>query len=408
MKKKIITLLFAVMLLTMSVGCSSPAEDSSADEVQTETAEKMKEAEESEETGGTQAVDPKAPVIEGLTYESTVEMEYAECFQIYRYEGGYSVVRIDDGRDYILIPEGGEIPKDLPASVIIIQLPLENIYIQATSSISYFDELNAIDHIRLSGTRQDGWYVDGMIEAMDRGDVLFAGKYSEPDFEMMVSEGCDLALESTMILHNPEVLEKIEEMGIPVLIERSSYEKHPIAKTEWVKLIGELVGEPEAAEELFQEQKSYVAGLEDFENTEKTVAFFYVNQNGIIVTRKSDDYLPKMIELAGGRYIFENLGDPDKATSGVNLTMEEFYASAKDADYIIYNASIDEPLTSVDDLLDMNTLFADFKAVKEGNVWTTGKSLHQANSDLGEMILDINEMLTDDTVQNLRFMQRLQ
>ena len=45
MKKKIITLLFAVMLLTMSVGCSSPAKDSSADEVQTETAEKMKEAE---------------------------------------------------------------------------------------------------------------------------------------------------------------------------------------------------------------------------------------------------------------------------------------------------------------------------------------------------------------------------
>ena len=115
-----------------------------------------------------------------------------------------------------------------------------------------------------------------------------------------------------------------------------------------------------------------------------------------------------MIELAGGRYIFENLGDPEKATSGVNLTMEEFYATAKDADYIIYNASIDDPLTSVADLIDENELFADFKAVKEGNVWTTGKSLHQSNSDLGEMIKDLNEMLTNPDAQELKFMTRLQ
>lgn len=399
MKKKIVAALLAVMLVTLLVGCGSPAVESTTDDVQVE---------ETEASDDSQTVDTKAPVIEGLTYESTVEMEYAECFQIYRYEGGYSVIRVDDGRDYILIPEGGEVPADLPASVTILQLPLDNIYLQATSSMSFFDELEAIDHIRLSGTKQDGWYIDGAVEAMENGEMIFAGKYSEPDYELLVSEGCDLALESTMLLHNPEVMEKLEEMGIPVLIERSSYENHPIAKTEWVKLIGELVGEPEKAEELFREQKAYVSGLEDFENTEKTVAFFYVNQNGIIVTRKSDDYLPKMIELAGGRYIFENLGDPEKATSGVNLTMEEFYASAKDADYIIYNASIDEPLTSVDELLGLSELFADFKAVQEGNVWTTGKSLHQANGELGEMILDINEMLTNPDVQELKFMTRLQ
>ena len=408
MKKRIISFLLAAALAVTSLGCGTSKENNGTEDVQAEVSEDEQSSDAEGEIIEDGEVDAKAPVIEGLTYESTVELEYAECFRIYRYEGGYSVIRIDDGRDYILIPEGGLVPEDLPESVVVMQLPLDNMYLQATSCISYFDELNAIDHIRLSGTRQEGWYVDGMIDAMESGDVLFAGKYSEPDFEMMISEGCDLALESTMILHNPEVLEKIEELGIPVFIERSSYEKHPLAKTEWVKVIGEFVGEPEAAQALFEEQKEYVDGLEDFENTEKTVAFFYVNTNGIVVTRKSADYYPKMIELAGGRYIFENLGDPEKATSGVNLSMEEFYASAKDADYIIYNASIDEPLNSVAELIEMNALFADFKAVKDGNVWTTGKSLHQANSDLGEMILDLNQMLTDDTAQELRFMHRLQ
>ena len=34
---------------------------------------------------------------------------------------------------------------------------------------------------------------------MENGDMLFAGKYSEPDFEMLLTEGCDLAIASMMI-----------------------------------------------------------------------------------------------------------------------------------------------------------------------------------------------------------------
>lgn len=392
MRKGFVAVLLAALLAGLCVGCGSieSSGGTTDDAQQTET-----------------GIDPNAPEIDGLTYESTVKLEYAERFKIYRYEGGYSVIRVYDGRDYILIPEGGEVPEDLPSSVTVIHKSLENIYIQATSSMCFFASLDAMDHLRLSGTKEDGWYIDEAVEAMKNEELLFAGKYSEPDYEMLVSESCDLALESTMILHNPEVQEKLEEMGIPVFIERSNYEKHPLAKTEWIKVIGEMVDEPEKAEELFEVQKGYVQSLDDFENTEKTVAFFYVNDNGVVVTRKTDDYLPKMIELAGGRYCFENLGDPEKATSGVNMTMEEFYASTKDVDYLIYNASIAEPLESVDDLIEINALFADYKAVKEGHVWTTGRSLHQATDALGGMILDINQMLTDENAEELTYMTHL-
>lgn len=394
MKKGLVAVLLAALLTGLCMGCGSTdhSDETSKNGQQTES-----------QTG----IDPNAPEIEGLTYESTVNLEYAERFKIYRYEGGYSVIRVYDGRDYILIPEDGNVPEDLPSSVTVIHKPLDNIYIQATSSMCFFASLDAMDALRLSGTKEDGWYIDAAVEAMRNGDLLFAGKYSEPDYEMLIAESCDLALESTMLLHNPEVQEKLEEMGIPVFIERSNYEKQPLAKTEWIKVIGEMVGEPEKAEELFEIQKGYVQSLEDFQNTEKTVAFFYVNDNGVVVTRKSDDYLPAMIELAGGRYCFENLGDPEKATSGVNMTMEEFYASTKDVDYLIYNASIADPLESVDDLIEINALFADYKAVKEGHVWTTGKSLHQATDALGGMILDINKMLTDENAEELTYIKHL-
>lgn len=351
--------------------------------------------------------EPGITEIEGLTHVETADLEYAECFQIERYEGGYSMIHISDGSNYLVIPEEGTIPKNLPEEVIVLQKPLDHIYLVATSAMSMFDTIGALGDVRLSGTKAEDWYVENAVLAMEDGDILYAGKYSAPDYELLLAEKCDLSIQSTMILHTPEVQEKLEEMGIPVLVEHASYESHPLGRTEWVKLYGELMGKEKEALAVFEEQKAYVAELNEFENTEKTVAFFYVNQNGTVVVRKSSDYVPAMIELAGGRYVFENLGDPEKVTSGVNLTMEEFYAGAKDADYIVYNATIDDPLTCIDDLLQKSELFENFKAVQNGNVWSTDRYLYQAANENGSMIKDLNTMLVDDTAEELKFMYRL-
>ena len=83
-----------------------------------------------------------------------------------------------------------------------------------------------------------------------------------------------------------------------------------------------------------------------------------------------------MIELAGGRYIFENLGD-DSKRSTMNMQVEEFYNKAKDADYLIYNSTIDGGVKSVDELIEKCSVLSDFKAVKSGDVWCTEKDVYQ-------------------------------
>ena len=85
---------------------------------------------------------------------------------------------------------------------------------------------------------------------------------------------------------------------------------------------------------------------------------FYVSSDGTVVVRRSDDYIPKMIELSGGRYVFDDLTGDDSNTSAVKLTMEEFYAQAADADYLIYNSSIDNPINSVKDLEEKDALIS--------------------------------------------------
>ena len=129
----------------------------------------------------------------------------------------------------------------------------------------------------------------------------------------------------------------IEDLGIPVFVDYSSYESHPLGRTEWIKLYGALLNKEEEADTFFDQQAHVIEELKGFENTEKTVAYFYVSTDGSIVVRKSDDYIPSMIEIAGGRYAFKDLKNPDSNAPSVKLTMEEFYATAVDADYLIYN-----------------------------------------------------------------------
>ena len=386
-----VAMLTAVMACT-AVSMPVMAEDTSAD---------------TESTAQDSDFTDEAPQIPGLTFESEMELKYAQCFHVFYYNDGYALIDIKDDGQFLVVPEGKEAPADMDKSIAVIQKPVSRIYLAATSAMALFNAIDGLDSIRLSGTQASGWYVDDAAQAMEDGKILFAGKYDEPDYELLINEDCDLAIESTMILHSPKVAEMIKELGIPVMIDQSSYESHPLGRTEWVKLYSVLLGKEKEAEAFFEEQAKVIEDLSGFTNTEKTVAYFYINTDGSAVVRTSDDYIPKMIEIAGGRYIFPDLKNTEGTGSSVRLTMEEFYNQAVNTDYLIYNASIDSPITSIDDLLAKSDLFADFKAVKDGNVWCTGKQLYQATDIVGELIKDVHLMLTDGDEKDMTFLTKV-
>ena len=346
--------------------------------------------------------------IPGLTYDHSMELEYATQFAVDYYQDDYAMITIAQEGSYLVVPEGKEAPEGLDKEIKVLQQPLDHIYLVATSSMDLFRAIDGIGNITLSGTDANGWYIEEAKEAMENGNIQYAGKYSAPDYELILANGCDLAIESTMIYHSPDVREKLEEFGIPVLVEHSSYESDPLGRMEWLKLYAVLLDKEEEADAYFQSQTDMLTDILGAENTEKTVAFFSINSNGYVTVRKTGDYISKMIELAGGRYIFQNLGD-DNALSTMNMQMEDFYAGACDADYIIYNSAIESELHSLDELLEKSSLLADFKAVKEGNVWCTEKSLFQETTGIATMISDMHTMLTSDDpdLSQLTYMYRL-
>ena len=330
-----------------------------------------------------------------------LQLEYAENFSVDYYDGGYKLLTIKDGTQILIVPEGKETPDTLDESVIVLQQPMDNIYLVSSAVMDMFRELDALDTIGFSAQKAENWYIDEAKTAMENGNILYAGKYSSPDYELLVSKKCSLAIENSMILHSPEVKEMLEDFNIPVMIEYSSYESHPLGRVEWIKFFGALIGKEEEAEEAFEKQTEIVDRVTAKEKTDKTVAFFYITSNGLVQVRQSNDYIPKMIELAGGRYIFEDLGD-DSKRSTMNMQVEEFYNGAKDADYLIYNSTIDGGVQTIDELIEKCSVLRDFKAVQNGDVWCTQRDIYQQSMSIGFLIEDIYNMIqgADDTEMN--------
>lgn len=342
------------------------------------------------------------------TVTGSLQLQYADQFSADYYTGGYTLITIADGNRYLLVPEGTPIPSKLDKDITPLCQPLDHIYLAATSAMDLYRAVGGMDAIRLSSQQAKDWYVPEAREAMERGDILYAGKYNVPDYELLFAEGCDLAVESTMIYHSPEVKEQLERLGIPVLVERSSYEKNPLGRIEWMKLHALLLNKLPQAEAAFEAEMASVAPVLDQPATGKTVAFFAINPTGYVTVRKSGDYIARTIELAGGSYIFADLTDDSSSASTVNLQMEAFYTGAKDADVLIYNSTLQGELFSMEQLLAQSALLSDFKAVQTGNVWCTGQNVFQQSMSLGGLIRDIHTVLTEEHPENLTYLHHLE
>ena len=385
-----------------------------ADTSEQEDADGAEKGQQTAAVGG----NPAKTAAASLTYDHSMELSYAENFAVDYYEGGYKLLTTRLNGDRILIvPKHQQAPEDAealvspsaegePGKLIVLQEPVKNLYLVASSVMDMFAQLDSMDAISMCGLKEEDWYIPAAKQAMKDGTLLYAGKYSQPDYELLLSQNCSMAIENSMIYHTPEVMEKLDEFGIPTLVEYSSYEEHPLGRVEWVRFFGALLDQEEKADQLFEKQKEALKRVETEESTGKTVAFFYITSNGLVQVRQSTDYIPKMIELAGGKYVFENLGDPDSRRSTVNLQLEDFYDGAQDADFLVYNTTIDRQVQTLEDLLKKCSLLKDFKAVKNHQVWCTTEDMYQQSMSAGNLIEDFHRMLTGDDKET-RYLYRL-
>lgn len=384
-----------------------------ADTSEQEDADGAEKGQQTAAVGG----NPAKTAAASLTYDHSMELSYAENFAVDYYEGGYKLLTTRLNGDRILIvPKHQQVPEDAealvspsaegkPGKLIVLQEPVKNLYLVASSVMDMFAQLDSMDAISMCGLKEEDWYIPAAKQAMKDGTLLYAGKYSQPDYELLLSQNCSMAIENSMIYHTPEVMEKLDEFGIPTLVEYSSYEEHPLGRVEWVRFSVRCWIRKKKQINCLKNKRS-IKARRNRRKHRKNCRLFYITSNGLVQVRQSTDYIPKMIELAGGKYVFENLGDPDSRRSTVNLQLEDFYDGAQDADFLVYNTTIDRQVQTLEDLLKKCSLLKDFKAVKNHQVWCTTEDMYQQSMSAGNLIEDFHRMLTGDDKET-RYLYRL-
>lgn len=330
-----------------------------------------------------------------LDYEEP--LQYATQFTLTHYKGGYAILTIPHSGDtnWLLVPEGKSVPEELPENTVVLQQPLNKIASGVTAMVSVIDAIGGLDNVVATTTKQESWNLPNVAAAMEAGKLKYFGSYSEPDFELLMSEGIQLEVDSTMILNKPEVMDKYKEVGIPCMVDCSSYEEHPLGRVEWVKLYGAILNMEEEAEAFFNEEAAKIETLSALEKTGKTAVMYYVSSDTYYL-RNAGDYTVAMLNLAGGETIAPDVG-PDKSGS-TKMTFEEFYATCKDADYIFY-VVLTCPFETREEMIAENALYADFKAVQEDRVFTTRPGFSQSAAMLADVVVEINSVLNDPTIE---------
>lgn len=334
-----------------------------------------------------------------------LELHYAECFSIEWLAGGAARL-IAGNEEYLILPADTEIPPGLDV-LPRITIPAKNIYLASSSAADLFLQAGALSAVHFSGTSAENWLIPELRESLETEQIFYAGKYSAPDFELLLTEGCDLAVENTMILHSPATREKLEELGVPVLVEYSSYEPHPLGRVEWVKLYGLLTGRLDEAEAFFTAQEELFRTAAVSKPSGKTVAFFHLTPAGAVVVRRRADYVTRMIEFAGGQPTVTDLPEKENALSTVSIQMESFYAQACDADILIYNSTVAGDVETMEQFLALNPLLKNFRAVRENHVWCTEMSMFQRSSAAAGMVADLRAVISDTADENLHYLHKV-
>ena len=140
------------------------------------------------ENGG---IDPK---FDGkLEFDHAMELEYAKCFSVDYYKGGYKIAKTVDGTTMLIVPEGMSVPADAPAEAIILQQPVSNLLVSSTPVTSLINAVGALDAISLTTYDVDSWYIDEVKDAMNAGKLTYIGEHKEPDYEKITASGTTLA-----------------------------------------------------------------------------------------------------------------------------------------------------------------------------------------------------------------------
>jgi iron complex transport system substrate-binding protein len=295
------------------------------------------------------------------------QIEFAENFELYEYQD-YKIVRIKNvspastqQETYVFHKKEVLLPDSLKQYISVV-VPVQSIVVTSTTHIPSLEMLG-VENSLIGFPGLDYISSEKVRVLIDSGKIKEVGRNERLNTELVLDLDPEVLVSYT-INQTSEILENLKNAGVKVLLNGDWNEKHALGKAEWIKFFGALFDKDEKAKEVFDTIKS------DYEQA-KALAQKANLKPSVITGNIYEDvwYLPK-----GDSWSAEFLADANtnyywsdtSGTGSLALSFEEVFDTAQDADYWIGAGSY----ASLDEMLIANPHYREFKAFKEGNVYT--------------------------------------
>jgi iron complex transport system substrate-binding protein len=259
------------------------------------------------------------------------------------------------GYHYLLVPKGEDVPAH-DEQTQVITVPIENIVCTSTTHIPLLDYINETDKL-IGFATTDYISSEKMRKRIDAGLVKDLGIDKGMNIEMLYTLKPSLVMGYTMTKDLGQ-LKKIQELGIPVVINAEYLEKHPLGRAEWIKFMALFFGKEREADSVFTEiEKEYLS-------TQQLVSEIKIKPtvlSGIVYGDAwfmpgGQNYAAKLLKDAGCVYLWS----ADSTSGFLQLSFESVYARAKEADLWIGVGSF-KKLEEIKATEERYTLFKPFK-----------------------------------------------
>lgn len=303
---------------------------------------------------------------------------------------------------YVLVEKDDTVSYDLPEDAVEIRVPVDNMIIDSEVYASAIAELGALE--KISGMF-DAAYVSAPVvkKRIEEGKIKSVGQPSAPDLEKIYSLHPEVMLISYFDGMQTQHIDKLE---IPIIKMFDLQESTPLARAEWLRFIGRLIGKSDEADEVYAQvaEKYSTMRQDNGENKDGQKVLTDTMYEGVWYVPAPGSYQATLLEDAGARY-FKAEG-PEGVT--LNLTPEQVLVEGGDADiWIIRHYGDREELKAI---LSSDPVYKEIKAYGEGNVYFSDTSKSNIYGEFPfhpeRLLEDYRKILAGDSV-GLRYFEKL-
>ncbi|PMB06491.1 ABC transporter substrate-binding protein [Fischerella thermalis CCMEE 5198] len=295
-----------------------------------------------------------------ITHARGLAVEYHKHYKVVTVKNPWQNAKTQF--QYVLVQCGTPSPEGFKQAQVIT-VPINSIASLSTTHLPHLAKLGVVDKlIGVSNINQVN--TPEVVERIKAGNITQVGNNSNVDIEKLLSLNPDLVTTFGTGNSQTDSYSKLTEAGLKVGINAEYMEDTPLGRSEWLKFTALFFNQEAKAEKIFNEiAQKYTQIAKKAQSVKNRPSVFVgFNFKGTWFMPGGNSYVAKYLADAGGNYLWSD----DKSNGSLPLSFEVVLERAANADYWL---NFSQAWRSVKDLISEDNRYADFKAVKTGNLY---------------------------------------